>query len=70
MYMYNDMCVDILASKLVSDFLNAMRNTHHILPASKLQFILDVLDSSVNLLYQPSMSLSVTVAVHCTHSYS
>ena len=39
----------------MSDFLNSIRNTHHILPASKLQFILNVLDSSVNLLQYPSM---------------
>ena len=63
-----------------------MRNTHHILPASKLQFILNVLDSSVNLLHQPSMSLSVNhlsiihqpryivslkIRAHtCTHTYT
>ncbi|XP_065900793.1 dedicator of cytokinesis protein 2-like [Dysidea avara] len=41
------------SAKLVSDFLNSMRNRHHILPAGKLQFILNVLDSSVNFLQYP-----------------
>jgi len=55
-------------SKLVSDFLNSMRNSHHILPAGKLQFILNVLDSSVNFLQYPGVCTCVSaVCVLCAH---